>query len=190
MLLLGVVLLADCGGSATRKSPAASVTSRGQLERAVPSCEAKNLRVGRPSWVSPITGVNMSGVRVTNVGPRSCELFGWPHVIAVSKGLRSVVAIHGAYGLTAPNESPVDLTLRPLRWASVLFAVSHSCEPPPAHTYDRLVVTIRGRQFAVALPARTWSADPGLRGFDLRMAVNPSCPPAVSPYLSGVHLSR
>jgi hypothetical protein len=131
----------------------------------------------------------MSGVRVTNVGSRSCKLVGWPHVIAVAKGLPSVVAVRGAYGLTAPNEPPVVLTIRPSGWVSVLFAVSHSCEPPPAHTYDRLVMTIRGRKFAVTLPGRTRSADPNFRGFDLRMAVSPHCPPAVSPYVPGVHLS-
>jgi hypothetical protein len=168
-LLLGVELLAGCGGSATS---------------ATPLCGAKNLRVGRPTWVSPITGVNMSGVRVTNVGSRSCELAGWPHVVATANGLPSVVAVEGAYGLTVPNTPPVKLTIRPLGWASVLFAVSHSCEPQPAHRYDRLVLTIRGREFAVALPARARSANPSFRGFDLRMAVSPSCPPAVSPFLS------
>jgi hypothetical protein len=131
----------------------------------------------------------MSGVRVTNVGPRSCKLVVWPRVIAIATGLPSVVAIDDAYGLTPPNEPPVNLTIRTFGWASVLFAVSHSCEPPPAHTYDRLVLTIRGREFSVALPVSSRSSDPNLRGFDLRMAVSPSCPPAVSPYLSGVHLS-
>jgi hypothetical protein len=189
LLIVAVGLLAGCGGSATSKPPTAPVTSRGELADTALLCDAKNLRVGRPSWVSPITGVNMSGVRVTNVGSRSCRLVGWPRVIAVAKGLASVVAVRGAYGLTPSNEPPVKLTMGPLRWVSVLFAVSHSCEPPPTHTYDRLVMTIRGRRFAVALPERTRSANPGFRGFDLRMAVSPSCPPAVSPYLSGVHLS-
>jgi hypothetical protein len=189
VLLLGVELLAGCGGSATSRPPKAPVTSRGALVHTTPLCDGKNLRVGRPSWVSPITQVNMSGVRVTNIGSRSCTLVGWPHVIAIAKGLPSIVAARGAYGLTPPTEPPVKLTIRPSGWASVLFAVSHSCEPQPAHIYDRLVMTIRGREFAVALPERTRSADPGLRGFDLRMAVSPSCPPAVSPYLSGVHLS-
>ena len=155
----------------------------------MPLCDGKNLRVGRSSWVSPITGVKMSGVRVTNIGSRSCRLVGWPRAVAMAKGLPSVVAVRGAYGLTPPNEPPVRLTIRPSGWASVLFAVRNSCEPPPAHIYDRLVVTIRGRKFAVALAERTRSADRSFRGFDLRMAVSPSCPPAVSPYLSGVHLS-
>lgn len=190
-LLLGVELLAGCGGSATSRPPAAPVTSGRELVHTAPLCDGTNLRVGRLSWVSPITQVNMSGVRVTNIGSNSCMLVGWPHVVAVAKGLPSIVAARGAYGLTPPNEPPVKLTIRPSGWASVLFAVSHrpSCEPQPTHTYDRLVMTIRGRRFAVALPRRTRSADPGLRGFDLRMAVSPSCPPAVSPYLSGVHLS-
>lgn len=146
--------------------------------------------MGRPDWVSPITQVSMSGVRVTNVGSRACTLDGWPRVVAVAKGLPSVVAARGAYGLTPPNQPSVKLTLRPSGWVSVLFAVSHSCEPMPAHIYDRLVVTIQGRTFAVALPERTRSASPGFRGFDLRMAVSPGCPPAVSPYVSGVHLPR
>ena len=189
-LVIGAVgLLAGCGGSATSTPPAAPVTSRGELAHAAPLCDAKNLRVGRPSWVSPITGVNMSGVRVTNVGSRSCRLVGWPEVIAVARGLPSVVAVLGAYGLTPPNEPPVKMTIRPSGWVSVLFAVSHSCEPPPTHIYERLVITIRGRTFAVALPERTRSATRSLRGFDLRMAVSLSCPPAVSPYLSGAHLS-
>ena len=189
LLIVAVGLLAGCGGSATGKPPTAPVSSRGDLTDTAPLCDAKYLRVGRPSWVSPITGVKMSGVRVTNIGPRSCKLVGWPHVIAMAKGLPSVVAVRGAYGLTPPNEPPVKLTIRPSGWASVLFAVRNSCEPPPAHTYDRLVMTIRGRKFAVALPERTRSANRSLRGFDLRMAVSLSCPPAVSPYLSGVHLS-
>jgi hypothetical protein len=189
LLIVAVGLLAGCGGSATSAPPTAPVTSRGELVHTTPPCDGKNLRVGRPSWVSPITGVNMSGVRVTNVGSRSCKLVGWPHVIARAKGLPSVVAVRGAYGLTPPNEPPVKLTIRPSGWASVLFAVRHSCEPPPAHNYDRLVLTIRGRKFAVVLPKKTRSANPDLRGFDLRMSVSPSCPPAVSPYLSGVHLS-
>lgn len=186
LLIVAVGLLAGCGGSATSKPPTTPVSSRGELADAAPLCDAKNLRVGRPSWVSPITGVKMSGVRVTNIGLRSCTLVGWPHVIAIAKGLPSVVAVPGAYGLTPPNEPPMKMTIRPTGWASVLFAVRNSCEPPPAHTYDRLVMTIRGRTFAVALPERTRSPNPG---FDLRMAVSPSCPPAVSPYLSGVHLS-
>jgi hypothetical protein len=107
----------------------------------------------------------------------------------MANGLPSVIAVQGAYGLTAPITPAVKLTIRPLGWASVLFAVSHSCEPPPAHRYDRLVMTIQRRRFAVALPDKTRSPDPNLRGFDLRVAVSPSCPPAVSPYLSGVHLS-
>jgi hypothetical protein len=98
-------------------------------------------------------------------------------VIARANGLPSVDAVRGAYGLTAPHTPLAKITLRPSGWASVLFAVSHSCEPPPVHSYDRLVITIRGRTFAVGLPERT------------RMAVSPSCPPAVSPFLSGVHLS-
>jgi len=183
-----VELLAGCGGSATSRPPTAPVDSRGALVRTTPLCDAKDLRVGRPSWVSPITQVNMSGVRVTNVGSRTCRLDGWPHVIAVAKGLPSVVAVRGAYGLTPRNEPPVKLRIRPSGWVSVLFAVSHSCEPMPAHTYDRLVMTIRGRRFAVVLPERTRSANRSFRGFDLRMAVSPSCPPAVSPYVSGVHL--
>jgi hypothetical protein len=189
LLIVVVGLLAGCGGSATSNSPTAPVTSRGDPTDTATLCDAKNLRVGRPSWVSPITGVNMSGVRVTNVGSRSCTLVGWPHVLAIAKGLPSVVAVRGAYGLTPPNTPPAKMTIRPSGWASVLFAVRHSCEPPPAHNYDRLVMTIRGRKFAVALPARTRSPNPDLRGFDLRMAVSPSCPPAVSPYLSGVHLA-
>jgi hypothetical protein len=189
LLIVVVGLLAGCGGSVTSKPSTAPVTLRGDLADTAPPCDAKNLRVGRPSWVSPITGVNMSGVRVTNIGSRSCKLVGWPHVIALAKGLPSVVAVPGAYGLTPPNTPPVKMTIRPSGWASVLFAVSHSCEPPPAHNYDRLLVTIRGRMFAVALPERTRSVNPNLRGLDLRMAVSPSCPPAVSPYLSGVHLS-
>jgi hypothetical protein len=189
VLLLGVELLAGCRGSPTSRPPTATVTSRGALVHTTRLCDAKYLRVGRPSWVSPITGVKMSGVRVTNIGPRSCKLIGWPHVIAMANGLPSVAAVRGAYGLTPSNESPVKLTVRPSGWASVLFAVRNSCEPPPAHTYDLLVMTIRGQKFAVALPERTRSANPSLRGFDLRMAVSLSCPPAVSPYLSGVHLS-
>jgi hypothetical protein len=160
----------------------------GELVHPTPLCDGKNLRVGRPSWVSPISQVNMSGVRVTNIGSRSCTLDGWPHVIAVAKGLRSVVAARGADGLTPPNAPPVKLTIRPSGWVSVLFAVSHSCEPMPAHIYDRLVMTIRGRRFAVALPKSTRSANPSFRGFDLRMPVSPTCPPAVSPYVSGVNL--
>jgi hypothetical protein len=187
-LLLGVEVLAGCGGSATSSPPTAPVTSTRELVHTAPLCDGTNLRVGRPSWVSPISQVNMSGVRVTNVGSRSCTLFGWPQVVALANGLPSVVAVRGAYGLTPPNEPPVRLTLRPSGWVSVLFAVSHSCEPMPAHIYDRLVVTIRGRRFAVALPATTRSANRSFRGFDLRMAVSPSCPPAVSPYVSGVHL--
>src|SRR6476660_7003686 len=130
----------------------------------------------------------MSGVRVTNIGSRSCTLGGWPHVIAKARGFPSIVAARGAYGLTPPSQPPVKLTIRPLGWAAVLFAVSHSCESQPAHIYDRLVMTIRGREFALALPERTWSTNPSFRGFDLRMAVSPTCPPAVSPYLSNVHL--
>ena len=179
LLIVVAGLLAGCGGSGTSTPPAHTASL----------CGADNLRVGRPSWVSPITGVNMSGVRVTNVGSRSCTLVGRPHVIATAKGLPSVDAVPGAYGLTAPNTTPAKMRLRPSRWASVLFAVSHSCEPPPTHSYDHLVITIRGRKFAVVLPKRTRAANPDLRGFDLRMAVSPSCPPAVSPYLSGVHLS-
>jgi hypothetical protein len=181
LLIVAVGLFAGCGGSATGKPPAAPVTSRGELADTAPLCDAKYLRVGRPSWVSPITGVK--------IGSRSCKLVGWSHVIAMAKGLPSVVAVRGAYGLTPPNEPPVKLTLRSSGWASVLFAVRSSCEPPPTHTYDRLVMTIRGRKFAVPLPERTRSANRSLRGFDLRMAVSLSCPPAVSPYLSGVHLS-
>ena len=154
-----------------------------------PLCDGKNLRVGRPGWVSPITGVNMSGVQVTNTSSRVCRLVGWPLVVAVAKRLPRVVAAQGAYGLTPPSEPPARLTIRPSGSVSVLFAVSHSCEPQPAHLYDRLVMTIRGRTFVVALPARTRSANPGFRGFDLRMAVSPTCPPAVSPYVPGVHRS-
>jgi hypothetical protein len=187
-LFLGVLLLAGCGGTSAGRPPSAPVTSRGDLVGAVPPCEGNNLRVGRPSWVSPISQVNLSGVRVTNVGSRSCTLFGWPQVIAVAKGLPSVLAVRGAYGLTPPNEPPVKLTLHRSGWVSVLFAVSHSCEPMPTHIYNRLVMTIRGRRFAVALPARTRSANRSFRAFDLRMAASPSCPPALSPYLSGVHL--
>jgi hypothetical protein len=188
-VLLGAELLSACGGSAASTPPTVPVTSPGELAHTAPLCEAKNLRVGRPSWVSPISQVNMSEVRVTNVGSRSCTLDGWPHVIAVAKGLPSVVAVRGAYGLTPPNEPPVKLTIRPSGSVSVLFAVSHSCEPMPAHSYDRLVMTIRGRRFPVALPEKTRSANRSFRGFDLRMAVSPNCPPAVSPYMSGVHLS-
>jgi hypothetical protein len=188
VLLLGVELLAGCGGSAPSSPPAALVTSRGELVHAAPLCDGRNLRVGRPHWVSPISQVNMSGVRVTNIGSRSCALDGWPRVVAVTKGLPSIVAARGAYGLAPPNEPPLKLTIRPSGWVSVLFAVSHSCEPMPAEIYDRLVVTIRGREFAVALPERTPFVNPNLRRFDLRMAVSASCPPAVSPYLSGVHL--
>lgn len=187
-LLLGLVLLAGCGGSAASRPPTPPVISRGEVVDAAPRCGGNDLRVGRPSWVSPISQVNMSEVPVTNVGSRSCTLFGWPQVIAVAKRLPSVVAVRGGYGLTPPNEPPVKLTLRPSGWVSVLFAVSHSCEPTPAHIYDRLVMTIRGRRFAIALPARTRSANRSFRGFDLRMAASPSCPPAVSPYVSGVHL--
>ncbi|SRR6266567_2377474 len=185
LLIAAVGLLAGCGGSATRTPP---VSSRGGLAHAASQCGAKNLRVGKPGWVSPITQVNMSGVRVTNVGSHSCKLVGWPHVIATAKGLPPVTAVRGAYGLTPPNTPPVKMTIRPSGWASVLFAVSHSCEPQPRHSYDHLVMTIRGRKFAVALPERTQSANPDLRGFDLRMAVSANCPPAVSPYLPGVHL--
>jgi hypothetical protein len=139
--------------------------------------------------VSPLTGVKMSGVRVTNVGVRLCKVTGWPHVVATANGLPSVEAVQDGYGLTALHIRSEELALRPLGWAAVLFAVRNSCEPQPAHTYDRLVMTIRGRKFAVALPAKTMSADRGPRGFDLRMAVSPNCPLAVSPYLSGVHLT-
>src|SRR5207253_853577 len=125
-----VGLLAGCGSSATHEPTAAPVASPGQLARTVPLCDAKNLGVGRPNWVSPITGVDMSGVRVTNVGLRSCMLVGWPHVVAIAQGLPPVVAVRGAYGLTAPNTRPVKLTLRPSGWVSVLFAVSHSCQSP------------------------------------------------------------
>lgn len=187
-LLLGVELLAGCGGASASAPPTASVAPSAELVHAASVCDGKNLRVGRPSWVSPLTQVTMSGVRVTNVGSRSCWLDGWPDVIAVAKGLPSVVAVRGGYGLTPPNEPPVKLTLRPSGWVSVLFAVSHSCDPMPTRTYDRLVMTVRGRTFAVALPARTRSANRSFRGFDLQMAVSPTCPPAVSPYVSGVHL--
>lgn len=187
-LLLGVVLLGACGGSAT-SSPTTGQVSSSEVVHSVSPCDGKNLRMGRPSWVSPISQVTLSGVRVTNIGLRSCTIDGWPRVIAIAKRLPSVVALHGAYGLTPPNEPPVKLTIRPSGWAAVLFAVSHSCEPRPTHTYDGLVMTIRGRRFSIALPAKSRSTAPGSRGFDLRMAVSPSCPPAVSPYLSGVHLS-
>jgi hypothetical protein len=184
-----VGLLTAGVGSAPSKPAPTPLTSRGELADTAPLCNANALRVGRPSWVSPLTGVNMSGVRVTNIGSHSCQLVGWPQVIATAAGLPSVVGVRGAYGLTPPNTRPAKITIRPSGWASVLFAVSHSCEPQPTHLYDRLVITIQGREFAVALPARTRSADPNFRGFDLRMAVSPSCPPAFSPYLLGVHLS-
>jgi hypothetical protein len=151
LLIVVVGLLAGCGGSGTSKLPAAPVTSRGDLKDTATLCDAKNLRVSRPSWVSPITSVSMSGVRVTNSGSRSCKLVGWPHVVAIAQGLPSVVAVPGACGLSPPNRPPAKMTIRPSGWASVLFAVSHSCEPPPAHHYDRLVMTIPGRKFAVAL---------------------------------------
>ena len=172
--MLTVELLAGCGGSATR-------TSQVKSGHTAPACDGRNLRVSGASWVSPISQVSMSGVRVTNIGARSCTLDGWPHVIAKAKGLPSVVAARGAYGLTPPNEPPVKLTMRPSGSVAVLFAVSHSCRPIPMHTYGGLVMAIRGRTFIVALPKNA-------RGFDLRMAVSASCPPAVSPYLSGVHL--
>jgi hypothetical protein len=186
-LIVFAGLLAAWVGSAPSKAVMTPVTSRVAASDPAPLCDAGNLRVGRPRWVSPITNVNMSGVRVTNIGSRLCRLVGWPSVVAVGKGLPSVAAVPGAYGLAAVLRTrPV--TLRPSGWASVLFAVSHSCEPQPIHLYDRLILTIQGRRFAVSLPRRSQS-DPAYPGADLQMRVGPRCPPAVSPYTLGVHLS-
>lgn len=153
------------------------VADPGPLSAAVVArCNPAQLTVGHFSWVSPITGVNMSGVRVTNLGPRACVLAGSPSVSVSGRGLPAVRAIPNAYGLGELNEGVIHVLSG--RWASLLFATSHSCAPSPTTAYDRMSIHIGRRTFHTMIP------------HTLRFWVNPACPPSVSRYLRGSHLSR
>ena len=128
-------------------------------------CASYDLRVSHPYWVSPITGVDMSGVRVTNVGTRTCALRGIPSATARAPGLPAVDAVPGAWGLTPPFGTNV--TLAPRKAAAVVFATSHNCWPAPRPRYADVTLTSEGTVLTFHLPR------------PLRWAIDPACPPGV-----------
>lgn len=128
-------------------------------------CASYDLRVSGPYWVSPITGVDMTGVRVTNIGNRTCALRGVPSVTAHAPGLPDVDAVPGAWGLSLPFGT--DVVLAPRKAAQVVFATSHNCFPSPPARYTDVTLSSEGAVLTFHLPRA------------LRWAVDPTCPPGV-----------
>jgi len=180
---LGVVVVAQnpkAGTLVPRRTTmtlmlAASTTSSSQPRFA--PCSASQMTALAPAWVSPLEQQTDDLLRFTNTGA-TCELSGYPAVVAASQGKPDV---QGKPGVPVfPPWNGNSIVLPHGSTARLIVAAVHSCADTATYPYTTLTVAMPGRgSVVVTLPTDNVSPNPDQNGHNLTLRISPSCPPYV-----------
>jgi len=132
-----------------------------------------------PEWASPLNDSTDDLLRFTNTGS-TCDVSGYPAVVAVGAGQLDVRAKPGVLG-QLPSDGGSIVVVPNGSSAQVLVGAVHSCLAP--HRYTMLTVAMPGGgSISVTLPKYSVSPNPNFNGRDLTLLLAPSCPPYLSSF--------
>jgi len=171
-------------GIVETESPAAnSVAASGTVIALVvssgPPCSATQLTALAPEWASPLTQQTDDLLRFTNHGG-TCELFGYPSVVAAAPGQPDVRAKPGWFGIP-PSAA---IVLPKGSTAQLIVAALHGCMAA-TQPYTMLTVAMPGGgSVTVTLPNNNVSQNPNQNGRNLTLLLARSCSPPLVGYFS------
>jgi Protein of unknown function (DUF4232) len=139
-------------------SPDASATGA-----APPSCQGSNL-AGTLVRTAVATGHVVSTIAITNVGPRTCLLGGFPTLVGLRGSARFDLHVTGHDSYDG-NLHPTDLA--PRMSGALIVSTGDLCGPtygviPPSQTYSGMIVVLPKDEGTVQVPAVTFDTTCGL----------------------------